>query len=239
MILAGGRGTRLGALTRSLPKPMVPVAGRPFLEHVVEMLRDQGFDRLVMLLGYLPDAIRDHFGDGSRLGVRIDYSVTEPERETSHRMRAAAALLDPCFLLVYGDNYWPMRFGPVWERFTAAGTPAMITVYANEDGFARDSVRVDPSGRVEVFDRARVTPGLRGVEISYALLRRSVLDLLPDHDEPFEQAVYPQLAARGELHAFVTERRYYDVGTPALLRDAERFFARGAGHHADHLEAVR
>jgi NDP-sugar pyrophosphorylase family protein len=225
VILAGGRGTRLGPLTQRLPKPMVPVGDRPFLEHVVELLRDEGFDRLLLLLGYLPDAIRDHFGDGTGMGVRIDYSVTDPDRETSHRMRAAAAQLDPRFLLVYGDNYWPMSFAPMWERYTADEARAMITVYANRDGFARDSVRVGPDGRVEVFDRSRTTPGLAGVEISYAILERSVLDLLPEHDEPFEQAVYPRLVERGELHAFVTERRYYDVGTPELLADAQQLAA--------------
>jgi NDP-sugar pyrophosphorylase family protein len=225
VILAGGRGTRLGPVTQRLPKPMVPVGGRPFLEHVIEVLRDQGFERLLLLLGYLPDVIRDHFGDGSGMGVRIDYSVTDPDRETSHRLRAAAPLIDPCFLLVYGDNYWPMCFEPMWERYTAAGAPAQITVYANHDGFARDSVRVAPDGRVEVFDRSRTTPGLAGVEISYALLERSVLDLLSEHDEPFEQAVYPRLVERGELHAFVTDRRYYDVGTPELLADAQQLAA--------------
>ena len=89
VILAGGRGTRLQPITLTRPKPMVEFHGKPFLEYIVEMLRDQGFDRILMLLGYLPDVIVDHFGDGSHLGVQISYDVTEPDDLTAHRVQNA------------------------------------------------------------------------------------------------------------------------------------------------------
>src|SRR6266540_1468094 len=97
-------------------------------------------------------------------------------------MKVAADQLDPCFLLLYCDNYWPMRFKEMWSRFAAADVPAMVTVYSNRDGYSRDSVRLDEDGFVRVFDRSRKTPGLQGIEISYALLKRSVLELLPEED---------------------------------------------------------
>jgi D-glycero-D-manno-heptose 1,7-bisphosphate phosphatase len=119
-----------------------------------------------------------------------------------------------------------MRFDDMWERFVAADVPAMVTVYNNRDGYSRDSVRVGESGFVEVFDRSRTSPGLSGVEISYALLRRSVLGLLPTEDALFEEAVYPPLVDRGELLAYVTEHRYYSVGSAERLPRTERFLAR-------------
>jgi D-glycero-D-manno-heptose 1,7-bisphosphate phosphatase len=214
-------------LTDDRPKAMIEFHGKPFLEYLLELLRDEGITDALLLLGYLPDVIVDHFGDGSRLGLRIAYDVTAPDDLTAYRMLHAAHLLDERFLLLYCDNYWPLRLEHLWETYVRAGKPAQVTVYANEDGYSRDSVIVEPDGAVSVFDRSRTTPGLSGVEISYALLERSVLDLLPpDGAELFEQAVYPRLAARGELSAYVSRHRYYSVGTPAKLPLTTAFLAR-------------
>lgn len=227
VILAGGRGTRMQPLTDTKPKAMIEFGGKPFLEYMIEMLRAQGFEDVLLLLGYLPEVIVDHFGDGRQHGLGITYSVTGPDDLTSHRMLTAADLLEPRFLLLYCDNYWPMRMDDMWASYVALGKPAQVTVYANEDDYSRDSVIVDADGSVAVFDRTRTTPGLSGVEISYAILERSVLDLLPpDGDELFEQAAYPVLAERGELGAYVSRHRYYSVGTLAKLPLTELFLAR-------------
>jgi len=226
VILAGGRGTRLHPLTETRPKPMVEFHGKPFLEYLVEMLREQGFNRILLLLGYLPEVIQDHFGDGSRWGVEIGYSVSDPDDLTVRRVQLAAGRLDPCFLLMYCDNYWPMQMPKMWERFSAANVPAMVTIYSNRDGYSQDSVVVGDDGRVRIFDRSRTTPGLSGVEISYALLKRSVLELLPEEDALFEEAVYPQLARQGQLLAYVTDHRYYSVGSLERLPLTDAFLAR-------------
>ncbi len=226
VILAGGRGTRLRPLTDTRPKPMIEIAGSPFLEHLVELLRGQGFTRFLMLLGYLPEVVQDHFGDGRRWGVEIQYAVTAPDDETARRVRLAAPYLDPCFLLMYCDNYWPMQMDRMWPRFAAAGVPAMITVYSNKDGYTTNSVRVDGEGYVTVYDKTCTAPGLQGVEISYAILTRPVLDLLSDDHVPFEVAVYPALAARRQLLAHVTDHRYYSIGSHRRLPFTQAFFAR-------------
>jgi histidinol-phosphate phosphatase family protein len=205
---------------------MIEFHGRPFMEYMVEMLRDQGFERMLMLLGYLPDVIRDHFGDGSSLGVEIEYSVTAPEDLTGRRLQVASDLLDDVFLLAYCDNYWPMRFDDMWRAYREAGVPCMVTVYENSDGYSRDNMAVGPDGRVQVYDRTRQAPGLAGVEIGYAIVDRSCVDLLPENDELFEQAVYPQLVERGELLAYRTGHRYYSVGSHERLPLTDRFLAR-------------
>src|SRR4029453_11110007 len=120
VILAGGRGTRLGNLTATRPKPMVEIHGRPFLSYQIEQLRDQGFKRVLLLLGYLPEVVQDYFGDGAKWGVRINYSVTGPDDLTSSRVLNARHLIDPCFMLLYCDNYWPMQIDRMWQRFRQA-----------------------------------------------------------------------------------------------------------------------
>jgi D-glycero-D-manno-heptose 1,7-bisphosphate phosphatase len=206
---------------------MIEFHGVPFLEYTVEMLREQGFERILLLLGYLPDVIIDHFGDGSRLGVRITYRVTAAEDLTAYRIREAADWIDDTFLLLYCDNYWPMQFDRMWEAYQESGAPAQVTVYSNRDGYTKDCVIVGQDGFVRVFDRSRTTPGLQGVEISYAILdKASVLPLLPRRQELFEQAVYPELARSGGLHAYWTEHRYYSVGGHERLPLTTEFLAR-------------
>jgi D-glycero-D-manno-heptose 1,7-bisphosphate phosphatase len=119
-----------------------------------------------------------------------------------------------------------------WAAYEAGGRPCLVTVYTNKDGYTRNSVKVE-GDRLAVFDKSRTTPGLQGVEISYALLDRdTVLDLLPERDalpegdELFEVAVYPELARRGDLTALVTDHRYFSVGSLERLPITERFFAR-------------
>lgn len=226
VILAGGRGTRMLPYTQTRPKTMIEFHGKPFLEYIVEMLRSNGFTHLLLLLGYLPEVVQSHFGDGSRWGVQIEYSVSGADTLTSRRVQIAQDRIDPCFLLMYCDNYWPMQMDKMWSTFVGADVPAMITVYSNKDKFSRDSVIVGEDGYVKVFDRSRKTPGLSGVEISYAILRREVLDLLPEEETLIEEAIYPPLTQQHRLAAYVTDHRYYSVGSVDRLPITEQFFAR-------------
>lgn len=226
VILAGGRGTRLAPLTETRPKPMIAFHGRPFLAYLIEFLRAEGFERLVLLLGYLPQVIRDYFGDGSRFGVDITYSITDSGNDTGRRLYLARPLLDPCFLLAYCDNYCPVDIAAMWRRFSAGDACAMVTVYANEDGYTRDNVSVDPEGFVTIYDKARARSGLKGVDIGFLLARREVLDLLPDANVSFEAVVYPDLVARRRLLAHVTRHRYYSVGSLNRLPETAEFLAR-------------
>jgi D-glycero-D-manno-heptose 1,7-bisphosphate phosphatase len=226
VILAGGRGTRLKPLTDDRPKPMIEIGGRPFLAHQIEQLREQGFKKILLLLGYLPQVIRDYCGDGSRWGVKIEYSISALEDETGRRLKLAEFLLDPYFLLLYCDNYWPMNIAKMWAAFTAFAAPVMLTVYTNKDGYTRNSLRVGADGYIDVYDKSASAAELQGVEISYALMERSILKLLPEANVSLEQTLYTRLAREHRLSAYVTDHRYYSIGGFQRLPLTEQFFAR-------------
>lgn len=226
VILAGGRGTRLSPITDALPKPMVKFHDRPFLEYLVEMVREQGFTKILMLLGYLPDKIMDHFGDGGSWRVSIQYSVSSVDNETGRRLKLAGPMLDPSFLLMYCDNYWPMSFDSMWKQYVRAHTPAQVTVYRNADHYTRDNLQVDEDGRVVAYDPSRQAPGLSGVDIGFMILNDAVVDLMTDENLSFEHTVYPQLVAQRQLGAYVTDHRYYSVGSHDRLAETARFLER-------------
>ncbi len=225
VILAGGYGTRLKPFTDSNPKPMYPFEGKPFLEYLLRQVRSFGIRRVLLLLGYLPEKIIDFFGDGSRFGLEIEYNVTPVEYETGMRLRAAKSKMDAEFLLLYCDNYCPIDFPRLARIYRESGAKLCLTAYANRDGYTRSNLRIAPDGRVEVYDKARTATNLSGVEIGYALARREVLDLIPDGNDNFEKAVYPQLVAQGTLYACVTEHRYYSVGSWERIELTRQFFS--------------
>ena len=169
---------------------MVPFHGRPFLAYLLDQLREQGFREVLLLVGYLAERIRSTSGTGADWGLRIRYVESPVEAETGRRIADAAPHMDPRFLLMYCDNYWPVRMPKLWEAYRAADFPqAMVTVYANRDGYTRSNVLVDEDGYVAVYDPTRATAGLNGVEIGYAILSREVLDYLPQENVSFEHTV--------------------------------------------------
>jgi D-glycero-D-manno-heptose 1,7-bisphosphate phosphatase len=151
--------------------------------------------------------------------------VTPEADETGRRLRAASEHLDPEFLLMYCDNYWPLPLERLWRSYKSSGAAMQIAVYDNSDGYTRDNVRVE-DGFVAVYDKSRTAPDLEGVDIGFAILQRDLLDRLPDGNPSFEAALYPELVARRQLAAFVTGHRYYSIGSHARLPLTEAFFAR-------------
>ena len=227
VILAGGQGTRLWPITNHIPKPMIQFHERPFLEYLVEMLRDQGVKRILMLLGYLPEKITDHFGDGSNYGIEIEYVISSFEDETGTRLREAKNGIETHFLLMYCDNYWPLNIKQLWGCYLAAGKPAIVTIYNNKDGYTRDNLKVGDDGTLETYDKSRSSDNLKGVDIGFLICHRTVLDLIPSDGNPsFEATVYPKLVANRDLAAFVTGHRYYSVGSHERLALTNSFLAR-------------
>jgi histidinol-phosphate phosphatase family protein len=213
-------------LTDLRPKPMIEVGGKPFLEHQITMLREHGFKRVLLLLGYLPDVVRDYFGDGSKWGLEIDYSVTAVEDKTGRRLKLAENKIEDLFFLLYCDNYWPMPMEKMWRSFLDADVPMMVTVYSNRDNYTKSVLRVDDAGFVAAYDKTRKTPDLQGTEISYAIMRKELLAGLPEENVGLEETLFPALIRQRQLVAFVTHHRYYSVGDTFRLPITESFLAR-------------
>lgn len=219
VILAGGLGTRLGELTRTIPKPMMPVAGRPYLEHQLRELARQQLTDVVLLTGYLGEQIEEYFGDGERWGLSIRYSREATPQGTGGALRDAVRLLAETFLLIYGDSYLPIEYAPIVRRLEASEALAVAVVYDNrEDTSVRNNVAVGPDGFVSRYAKDAAGDDLRYVEAGVLALRRSVIDLLPQQGPAsLERDVYPQLVARKRLLAYITGQRFYDIGTPERL----------------------
>lgn len=227
VILAGGYGTRLKPFTDTSPKPMYPFEGKPFLEYLIEQVKSFGLTDIVLLLGYLPEKIMDYFGDGSKWGVKIRYSVTPVEYETGLRLKEAEeeGFLDAEFLLMYCDNYCPIDYRRLCREYFSNEAMIQFTAYRNMDGYTKNNLRIAEGGLVEVYDKTRKTDGLQGVDIGYAVVNRNTLKLMPQENENFEKIVYPQLVGQKKMYATMTEHRYYSVGSWERIELTKAFFS--------------
>ena len=223
VILAGGFGSRLKPFTDTNPKPMYPFWDKPFLEYLVNQVKSFGVKEIVMLLGYLPDKIIEYFGDGCRWGINIKYSITPLEYETGLRIKGAAGLIHDNFLFMYCDNYCPINFKKLQELHFNNDALLTFTAYKNLDGYTKSNLQIAQDGMVITYDKKRQMPDLQGVDIGYALVKKSVLNLLPCENHNFEAVVYPVLAQQQKLFACTTEHRYYSVGSPERLELTKEF----------------
>jgi NDP-sugar pyrophosphorylase family protein len=207
-VLCGGLGTRLGALAQGLPKPMIPVGGRPYLERVLESFAERGLRRFVLLTGHRADVIEEHFGNGDRFGVAIEYSREQEPLGTGGALREARALLGERFILTYGDVL--RRFD--YDRFVQQHIGNCLAVYPRITNGNTDVAE----GFVVRFDKR--APELAYVDAGFSVMLASTIDLLPETGPcSFEEIVFANLAEHGGLEAEIVGHEFFDIGTPEEL----------------------
>ncbi|HEY9786529.1 MAG TPA: mannose-1-phosphate guanyltransferase [Candidatus Obscuribacterales bacterium] len=227
VIMAGGSGTRLRPLTSNLPKPMVPVANKPMAEHIVELLKSHGFTDIIFTLHYLPDAIRDHFGDGSDFGCKISYSVEEGRPlGTAGCVKAIQDQLDSTFVVISGDSLTDMDLGAAVKFHKEKKSKATLVLKRVEnpleygvvitDGESRIKRFVEKPGASEIFSDT-VNTG------TYILEPEVLLYVVMGREQDFSNDLFPLLLLRNEpLYGFVTDGYWCDVGNLQVYRQAHQ-----------------
>ena len=223
VILAGGIGERLRPLTNTIPKPMVKLNDKPFLEHMINMLKENGIEEIIMLLGYLPEKITEYFGDGSKFGVKIKYSIGNIETQTGKRVKDSEEWLDEHFLLMYCDNYWPLNLKKLVNFYDKQNVLASVTIYTNKDNFSKSNMKVNEQGYVDIYDKERKTENLSGVEIGFFILNKEIVNWMPTTNFSFEREIIPKLIEKNQLAGYLTDQRYYSIGDLVRLPKTERF----------------
>ena len=222
-ILAGGLGTRLGELTRSIPKALIPIDGQPFLAHQLALLRRNGIDRVVMCLGHYGEQIREFAGDGSQFGLSVDYSFDGPTLlGTAGALRRASHLLDDAFFVIYGDSYLPCDYQAVRESFELSGKRGLMTVFHNRNAFDTSNVEFR-NGAIAVYDKKNRTPAMHHIDYGLGVFRRDVFLAIPEN-QPYDLAqVYVDLLVKGELAAYEVAERFYEIGSVQGIRELEQY----------------
>lgn len=232
-VLAGGLATRMWPRTERVPKLLLPVAGRPFGERLLERLAACGARDVVLCIGHLGEQIRAALGDGSAFGVRIAYSDEGDERlGTAGALRRALPSLAPTFLVTYGDSYLPFDYAaPLRDLEAHPEALGTMAVYRNAD--LLDASNTVVSGdRVVRYEKRAATeprdPDMDHIDYGATALRREVVQALPEGALDLS-VVQRDLARAGRLRALHARERFHEIGSEAGLRDLEAHLAATGG----------
>jgi mannose-1-phosphate guanylyltransferase / phosphomannomutase len=224
VIMAGGEGTRLRPLTSNQPKPMVPIVGKPCMEHIIELLRRHGFDEVIVTLAFLPQAIESYFGDGESTGVSIDYSLEATPMGTAGSVRLAAKRIDEPFLVISGDALTDFDLSSLVRSHTESNAAVTIALKAVDNPLDFGIVVTGEDGHVERFLEKPTWGQVFSDTINTGIyvLDPSVLRHVPD-DRPFDfsKELFPRLLELGRpLYGHVCEGYWQDIGNLEQYRQA-------------------
>jgi NDP-sugar pyrophosphorylase family protein len=218
-ILAGGLATRLRPITETIPKALVPVAGRPFLAHQLELLARQGFPRAVLCIGHLGEQIEAAFGDGHAHGIRLDYSYDGKNLAgTAGALCRALPNLGPSFLTLYGDSYLEIDYRPVCVAFASCGRPALMTVIPETLGSEPANAWFE-NGAVRAYGKKERTPEMKHIDYGLGLFQAGLFE---DTACPRDLSDLQSLLAREDrLAGYEVTTPYFEIGSPRGLQALE------------------
>jgi NDP-sugar pyrophosphorylase family protein len=229
VILAGGLGTRMRPITETIPKPMIPVLGKPFLEQQLELLALFGFRRALILVAYLGEKIEQYFGDGSAWGWELSYSYEPSPLGTGGALKNAEMKLEDEFVVLNGDTFLTIDYDALWCAFRETNSSAFVVAYEKSGSAIANTLAsrvpnnlaVAADGRVAAY-RKHDPQGLTHVDAGVLILRKQVLEEIPAGRAcSFEEEVFPRLIEEGRMKAWITSEPFYDIGTPEGLKALE------------------
>jgi histidinol-phosphate phosphatase family protein len=237
VIMAGGKGTRLATVIKNIPKPMVPIEGKPLLEYQIENLKENGVTNIILIVGHLGDVIRDHFGDGSAFGVNISYYVEESPLGTAGALAKIRDRLDDTFFLVFGDLFININY----DRFIAfhRDTGALITLFAHPNSHPYDSdiIITDDESRVTGWSYKkdfRTDDYQNLVNAGLYVMQRSVADKIEKiqqtkHEDKvdLEKELIIPLICESPFYAYHSTEYVKDIGTPERLQKVTADYVNG------------
>lgn len=222
-ILAGGLATRLRPITQKIPKGLVEVAGKPFIEHQLDLLRQHGFRRVVLCVGYLGEMVRAVFGDGSDWGMDIQYVFDgKPLLGTGGALRKALPVLGKQFLILYGDTYLDCDYTAVQQSFVASGKLGLMTLFRNCNRWDRSNV-LFAKNQIQCYDKKSPTSDMQYIDYGLGVLDAKVFHDYPENTVIDLATIYRNLVAKEQLAGFEVTKRFYEIGTVEGLEETRRY----------------
>jgi NDP-sugar pyrophosphorylase family protein len=228
-ILAGGRATRLGPMTETVPKSLLELNGEPFAIHQLRLLYGKGIRRVVLCVGHLGVLVQRAIGSGAALGLQVDYSFDGPALlGTAGAIKNALPMLGDSFFVMYGDSYLPCDYGDIARTFECAGVLGLMTVFRNEGKWDTSNVEFD-AGKILAYSKTDRTSRMHYIDFGLGVFRSEAFQSLSPGKPCDLSEVYADLLRRRQLAAFEVRERFYEIGSPAGLRETAEFLAsRGA-----------
>ena len=227
VVLAGGLATRMHPLTISTPKSLLMVAGRPFIEHQLNLISKNGITSVVLCLGHLGTMIEQHIGTGEKYGLEIIYSYDgATSRGTGGAITNADQQLHDNFFVLYGDSYLPNDWRIVERAYWQTEKQALMTVYKNDDKFEASNVQFDGQKIIQ-YSKVAQSREMKHIDYGLGIFSRDVFKSLA-LGTTFDLAdVYANLLATDNIQGFEVRQRFFEIGSAEGLNDTEKFLLEG------------
>lgn len=223
VILAGGLATRLYPVTRTIPKALILVNGRPFIDHQLALLKEKGVTEVILCVGYLGSTIEEFVGNGFLWGLEVRYSYDGDKLlGTGGAIKKAVELLPDAFMILYGDSYLDIDFKPVVQRFYVDNLPVLMTVYRNQNALDVSNILMKDD-RILKYNKNDRDPAMEYIDYGLIVIRKETFDKYPSH-EPFDLAlVLSQSVDAGLVAAYEVEQRFYEIGSVQGKKETENY----------------
>lgn len=225
ILLCGGMGTRLRSVVADRPKPMADICGKPFLQYLLEMLRDKGITEVIFALGYMGEMIEEYFQDGSAFGLKIAYSYEEEPLGTGGAIRnALPKILEEEVLVLNADTYFPMDYQGLLRFHQENDGDFSLATRAVPDISRYGAVRRDPAGRILAWNE-KLNEGAQPLsgEINGGIyvMKKSLVAEIPEGKQSLEQDCIPKWLSEGKrIFGLPFEGYFMDIGIP---KDYQQF----------------
>lgn len=219
VILCGGLATRLGNLAKTVPKSMIPIEGKPFLEYQIENLKKHSFKEIILCVGHLSEKIEECFGDGSKFGVNIKYSHDgEKPLGPIGAVKNAEPLLDDKFFIMYGDSYLTVDFQKAYSFFNKNNKLGLMIVYKNKDKYDKSNIKIKDNMVVGYGEKDAVY-----IDYGTSILRKKALNIVTKNTFFTTGELFTKLIEKQELLCFEAKERFYHIGNPNALEEFRSF----------------
>ncbi|MFH1064504.1 MAG: nucleotidyltransferase family protein [Candidatus Woesearchaeota archaeon] len=232
IILAGGFGTRLRPLTETTPKPLLPIKGKPIIEHAIDNFRRHGILDIALLIGYKAEMMKEYFGDGSSFGVRITYCIEDEPLGTGGAIKRAVAEngIDDTFIAINGDNLADFDWTAILQAHRKNNAKVTLTLYPVEDVTQYGIAKLDGDKIIEFIEKPSVDEAPSDLNNAGGyVLEPEVLDMLPEGKCSLERDCFEILAKGGEVYAFRHEGQWFPTDDIEKYTYADEHFIPGKG----------
>lgn len=226
VILAGGLATRLGSLTAKVPKSLIEINGRPFIDWQMDKLVSAGYSIFVLCLSHKSNLIQNHLGDGTRWGVDIQYSFDgEVQLGTGGAIKKALPMLGQKFAVTYGDSYLPINYSEIESEFLESGMQGLMTIYENTNQFDQSNVEYS-NGNLHCYDKKMRNSRMRHIDYGLTYLRTEAFHDFEGSISLDLSEIYFNLLKIEELRGFEVFERFYEIGSRQGIEDFSEYLRR-------------
>jgi len=223
VILCGGLATRLGNLTKKIPKSMVKIKNKPFLEYQIENLKKSSIKDIILCVGHLSEQIEDYFGNGEKFGVNINYSHDgDKPLGPIGALKKAESLLDNSFFIMYGDSYLTLDYQKVFSYYKNQNKLGLMVVYKNYNKIDKSNLIVKNNMIVAYGEKER-TQDMIYIDYGTSIIRKKALNFIPKNTFYTTGQLFSDLISKNELLAYEVKERFYHIGNSQALEEFKNY----------------